>query len=342
MVGMLMSPWVPGEGALSGVMHGGGGGRRLGAGDGALSGVMHGGGGVGAGSVRARGRFPFGGYAWWRGRGRRLGAGDGALSGVMHGGGGVGAGSLRARGRFPFGGYAWWRGRGRRLAAGEGALSGVMHGGGGVGAGSLRAMGRGRASGAGAGAGVGREARVVARCAAARLMAASCYAAGRFMAAPAVRLMAAPAVRLMAAPAVRLMAAPAVRLMAAPAVRLMAAPRQPTSGGLGAGSAGSRVRLPETLARPTLPASANSRSRPKTAAPRHIRGDPGAGSVRAERPSTGHRCPVLSLMVALCGEYVPRRSADLPPSRPFPRSRRLGNHSCPPDAPEFRASEQGP
>ena len=31
-----------------------------------------------------------------------------------------------------------------------------------------------------------------------------------------------------------------------------------------------------------------------TAAPRHIRGDPRAGSVRAERPCTGHHCRVLS------------------------------------------------
>ena len=60
--------------------------------------------------------------------------------------------------------------------------------------------------------------------------------------------------------------------------------------------------LPIGPCSPTLPRSANSRSRPEAAAPRHIRGDPRAGSVRAERPSAGHRCPVLSLMVALRGE----------------------------------------
>jgi hypothetical protein len=64
--------------------------------------------------------------------------------------------------------------------------------------------------------------------------------------------------------------------------------------------------LPETPAAPTLPRSANSRSRPNSAAPRHIRGDPRAGSVRAERPSAGHRCPVLSLVVALRGESCSR------------------------------------
>ncbi len=118
-------------------------------------------------------------------------------------------------------------------------------------------------------------------------------------------------------------------------------------GGRRAGAARWRVLavhrgLPERARLPTLSASADSRSRPNTAAPRHIRGDPGAGSVRAERPSAGHQCPVLSLVVALRGESRASRSADLPPSRPFPRSRRLGNRSRPPDAPELRASEQGP
>ena len=103
-----------------------------------------------------------------------------------------------------------------------------------------------------------------------------------------------------------------------------------------------RTRLPNGPCSPTLPRSANSRSRPEVAAPRHIRGDPRAGSVRAERPSAGHRCPVLSLMVALRGEVRASRSADLPPFSTVPRSRRLGNHSRPPDAPELRASEQGP
>ena len=100
--------------------------------------------------------------------------------------------------------------------------------------------------------------------------------------------------------------------------------------------------LPIGPCSPTLPRSANSRSRPEAAAPRHIRGDPRAGSVRAERPSAGHRCPVLSLMVALRGEVRALGSADLPPFSTVPRSRRLGNHSRPPDAPELRASEQGP
>ena len=100
--------------------------------------------------------------------------------------------------------------------------------------------------------------------------------------------------------------------------------------------------LPIGPCSPTLRRSANSRSRPEAAAPRHIRGDPRAGSVRAERPSAGHRCPVLSLMVALRGEVRALGSADLPPFSTVPRSRRLGNHSRPPDAPELRASEQGP
>jgi hypothetical protein len=103
-----------------------------------------------------------------------------------------------------------------------------------------------------------------------------------------------------------------------------------------------RPCLPIGPCSPTLPRSANSRSRPEAAAPRHIRGDPRAGSVRAERPSAGHRCPVLSLMVALRGEVRALGSADLPPFSTVPRSRRLGNHSRPPDAPELRASEQGP
>ena len=94
-----------------------------------------------------------------------------------------------------------------------------------------------------------------------------------------------------------------------------------------------RTRLPIGPCSPTLPRSANSRSRPNAAAPRHIRGDPRAGSVRAERPSTGHRCRVLSLLVALRGEYVPREALDAASLSTVPRSRRLGNRSRPPDAP---------
>ena len=97
----------------------------------------------------------------------------------------------------------------------------------------------------------------------------------------------------------------------ATSVRTPSRPRpseQPSqiAGGQGVWRDGLAVQtgLPERAQRPTLPRSANSRSRPITAAPRHIRGDPGAGSVRAERPCTGHRCRVLSLVVALRGEYV--------------------------------------
>jgi hypothetical protein len=59
--------------------------------------------------------------------------------------------------------------------------------------------------------------------------------------------------------------------------------------------------LPNRRSAPTLPRSANSRSRLIAPAPRHIRGDPRAGSVRADCSCTGHRCRVLSLMVALRG-----------------------------------------
>jgi hypothetical protein len=74
--------------------------------------------------------------------------------------------------------------------------------------------------------------------------------------------------------------------------------------------------LPEHGFPPTLRRSANSRSRPKQrgAAPhtRLLR----AGSVRARQSCTGHRCRVLSLLVALLGSNPASGSASLPPSRP--------------------------
>jgi hypothetical protein len=87
--------------------------------------------------------------------------------------------------------------------------------------------------------------------------------------------------------------------------------------------ASQRPNLPRRRFPPTLPRSANSRSRPSRcgAAPhtRCLR----AGSVRADGPCTGHRCRVLSLLVALLELILSRpgrglgfESASLPPSRP--------------------------